>query len=275
MSSANGGPARGRLRADALSLGYGAEEVVPAMDLEIPTGRITAVIGANASGKSTLVRGLGRLLKPRSGAVYLDGRRIHRMNTLELARRLGLLPQEPIAPDGITVRDLVGRGRYPHQGWFRQWTRADEVAVERALAETGIDELVDRRVQELSGGQRQRVWVAMALAQETELLLLDEPTTFLDINHQIELLDLLVRLNRDGGKTIVIVLHDLNLACRYADRVVAMKDGRIVAEGDPGQVVDAALVREVFGVACEVISDPVSGAPLVIPRGGPERAAAR
>jgi iron-siderophore transport system ATP-binding protein len=275
VSSTNGRPAGGELRAESLSLGYGADEVIHEVDLVIPQGRITAIIGANASGKSTLLRGLARLLKPRSGAAYLDGRRIHRMNTLELARRLGLLPQEPISPDGITVRDLVGRGRYPHQGWFRQWTRADEQAVSRALDETGIADLVDRRVQELSGGQRQRVWVAMALAQETGLLLLDEPTTFLDINHQIELLDLLVRLNRDGGKTIVIVLHDLNLACRYADRVVAMKDGRIVAEGDPGAVVDAALVREVFGVPCEVISDPVSGAPLVIPRSGRDRVEAR
>jgi iron complex transport system ATP-binding protein len=265
VSSANGRPAGGELRAEGLSLDYGAEEVVHAVDLVIPQGRITAIIGANASGKSTLLRGLARLLKPRSGAAYLDGRRIHQMNTLELARRLGLLPQEPISPDGITVRDLVGRGRYPHQGWFRQWTRADEVAVSRAVDETGIADLADRRVQELSGGQRQRVWVAMALAQETDLLLLDEPTTFLDINHQIELLDLLVRLNREGGKTIVIVLHDLNLACRYADRVVALKSGRIAAEGAPREVVDAALVEEVFGVPCEVISDPVSGAPLVIP----------
>jgi iron complex transport system ATP-binding protein len=275
MSSTNGRPAPNELRAEELSLGYGTEEVVHDVDLVIPHRRITAIIGANASGKSTLLRGLARLLKPRRGAVYLDGRRIHRMNTLELARRLGLLPQEPISPDGITVRDLVGRGRYPHQGWFRQWTRADEAAVARALDETGIADLVDRRIQELSGGQRQRVWVAMALAQETDLLLLDEPTTFLDINHQIELLDLLIRLNRDGGKTIVIVLHDLNLACRYADRVVAMKDGRIVAEGDPSAVVDGALVREVFGVSCEVISDPVSGAPLVIPRSGGDRVEAR
>ncbi len=188
---------------------------------------------------------------------------------------LGLLPQSPTAPDGITVGDLVGRGRYPHQGWFRRWNAGDEAAVADALEATGTADLATAPVQELSGGQRQRVWVAMALAQETDLLLLDEPTTFLDINHQIELLDLLSDLNRASGKTIVIVLHDLNMACRYADHIVAMKDGRIFVEGRPGDVIDAACVSAVFGVECEVIPDPVSGAPLVVPRGRHHAAADR
>jgi iron complex transport system ATP-binding protein len=253
------------LRAEGLTLGYGSRDVVPDVDVLIPEGRITAVIGANACGKSTLLRGLARLLKPRRGAVYLDGKRIDRMRTRELATELGVLPQSPTAPDGITVADLVGRGRYPHQGLFRHWTADDEAAVGRALDATGTADLAERRVQDLSGGQRQRVWVAMALAQETDVLLLDEPTTFLDVAHQIELLDLLVVLNREGGKTIVVVLHDLNLACRYADRVLAMRDGRIHAEGPPSEIVDAELVAEVFGLACQVIEDPVSGAPLVIP----------
>jgi iron complex transport system ATP-binding protein len=230
-------------------------------------GRITAVIGANACGKSTLLRGLARLLRPTRGAAYLDGKAIHRMKTRDVATALGLLPQSPTAPDGITVADLVGRGRYPHQGWLRPWSAGDEAAVATALEATGTADLVERPVQDLSGGQRQRVWVAMALAQETDLLLLDEPTTFLDINHQIELLDLLTDLNRQGGKTIVIVLHDLNLACRYADHIVAMKGGRIVAEGPPGETIDAEMVREVFGLDCRVIPDPVAGTPLVIPGG--------
>jgi iron complex transport system ATP-binding protein len=253
------------LRAEGMTLGYGSRDVVADVDVLLPEGRITAVIGANACGKSTLLRGLARLLKPRRGAVYLDGRRIDRMRTRELATELGVLPQSPTAPDGITVADLVARGRYPHQGLFRQWTADDEAAVGRALEATGTADLVDRRVQDLSGGQRQRVWVAMALAQETDVLLLDEPTTFLDVAHQIELLDLLVRLNREGGKTIVVVLHDLNLACRYADQILAMKDGRIHAEGPPSEIVDAELVAEVFGLGCQVIEDPVTGAPLVIP----------
>ena len=198
--------------------------------------------------------------------MLLDGTSVLDLRTVDVARVVGLLPQTPVAPDGITVGDLVGRGRYPHQGWFRRWSAADDAAVAAALEATETVDLIGRPVTELSGGQRQRVWVAMALAQDTDLLLLDEPTTFLDLNHQIELLDLLTDLNR-GGKTIAIVLHDLNLACRYADHVVAMKDGRILAQGAPGAIVDAALVTELFGLACEVVPDPVSGTPLIVPCG--------
>ena len=255
------------LRAQDLTLGYDAEDVVRDLDVAIPDGRITVIVGANACGKSTLLRGLARLLKPRRGSVLLDSRSVHEMRTVDVARVLGLLPQTPVAPDGITVADLVGRGRYPHQGWFRQWSADDDIAVTAALAATGTADLAERPVAELSGGQRQRVWIAMALAQETDLLLLDEPTTFLDINHQVELLDLLTDLNRDSGSTIVIVMHDLNLACRYADHVIAMKDGGIVAEGAPADVIDATVVADVFGLQCEVVPDPICGTPMIVPRG--------
>lgn len=255
------------LRAEDLSLAYDDRTVVDDLDVELPDGAITVIVGANACGKSTLLRGLARLLKPQAGRVLLDGESVHDMASKDVAQVLGLLPQTPLAPDGITVGDLVGRGRYPHQGFFRRWTADDDRAVAAALESTGTAELVDRRVQDLSGGQRQRVWIAMALAQETDLLLLDEPTTYLDINHQVELLDLLTDLNRAEGTTVVLVLHDLNLACRYADHIVAMKNGRIVAEGAPADVVDAQLVSDVFGLPCEVVPDPVSGTPMIVPRG--------
>ena len=256
-----------RLEARGLTLGYDARDIVRGLDVTVPAGRITMIVGANACGKSTLLRGLARLLSPRGGAVLLDGRSIHELPSREVAQALGLLPQTPVAPDGITVADLVGRGRYPHQGWFRRWNADDDRAVTEALRATGTADLADRELQELSGGQRQRVWVAMALAQETDLLLLDEPTTFLDINHQVELLDLLTDLNRGAGRTVVAVLHDLNLACRYADHIIAMKEGRIVVEGAPIEVITAEVVTEVFGLACEVLPDPVSGTPMVLPRG--------
>lgn len=252
------------LRAENLSLGYGEHTVVPHLDVVVPDGEFTVIVGANACGKSTLLRGLARLLKPQTGTVFLDGAAMDESRTRDVAKVLGLLPQSPVAPDGITVSDLVGRGRYPHQGWFRQWNADDENAVGLALEATGTSDLADRRIQDLSGGQRQRVWVAMTLAQDTDLLLLDEPTTFLDINHQVELLDLLADLNCQG-KTIVVVLHDLNLACRYADHIVAMKDGVIVAQGAPREVMNAAVVTAVFGLSCEVIADPVSGTPMVVP----------
>ena len=255
------------LRAQGLTLGYDADDIVHDLDVAIPDGRITVIVGANACGKSTLLRGLARLLKPRRGSVLLDDRSVHEMRSVDVARVLGLLPQTPVAPDGITVADLVGRGRYPHQGWFRQWRAEDDAAVASALEATGTADLATRPLAELSGGQRQRVWIAMALAQETDLLLLDEPTTFLDINHQVELLDLLTDLNRDQSTTVVIVMHDLNLACRYADHVIAMKNGGIIAEGAPGDVIDAAVVSEVFGLQCEVVPDPRCGTPMVVPRG--------
>lgn len=254
-----------RLRAEGLTLGYDQRPVVDGLDVSVLDGKVTAIVGANACGKSTLLRGLARLLAPRAGAVYLDDRPVSELSTLDVAKVLGLLPQSPIAPDGITVADLVSRGRYPHQGWFRRWTTADHDAVTRALDATGTAGLIDRPIRELSGGQRQRVWVAMALAQDTDLLLLDEPTTFLDIAHQVELLRLLRRLNAEAGKTIVVVLHDLNLACRFCDHVIAMAGGRIVAEGRPTEVVDAELVAKVFGLSCVVVPDPVSGTPMVVP----------
>ncbi|MGK5642276.1 ABC transporter ATP-binding protein [Streptomyces sp. URMC 126] len=269
------GPAApaGRLRARSLTLAYENRTVVDGLDLDVPDGEVTVVIGPNACGKSTLLRALGRLLKPVSGAVLLDGEELSRIPTRRLATRLGLLPQTPVAPEAITVADLVARGRQPHQRWWQQWSEADERAVAEAMERTDVAALADRPVDELSGGQRQRVWIAMALAQETDLLLLDEPTTYLDIAHQVEVLDLVRRLNTDRGRTVVAVLHDLNQAARYADHLVAMKDGRVVAQGRPGDVVTADLVRDVFGLESVVIPDPVTGGPLVVP--GPPAADGR
>ncbi len=264
-------PGRDGLEASGLSLGYGSTSIIEQLDLGIPMGRITALVGPNACGKSTLLRGLARLLAPRSGSVLLDGQEIHRLPTRQVATRLGLLPQAPVAPDGLTVEDLVGRGRYPHQSWRQQWSIADEQAVERALELTGTADLRLRLVDELSGGQRQRAWIAMALAQETPLLLLDEPTTYLDLAHQVEVLDLLHRLNEEESRTVVLVIHDLNLAARYADHMVAMHEGRIAAQGAPGSVLTEALVQSVFGLDCRVIEDPVSRTPMVLPIGRPER----
>jgi iron complex transport system ATP-binding protein len=254
-----------RLRATEVSLAYDDRVVVERLDLDIPDGRVTAIIGPNACGKSTLLRALARLLRPSSGRVILDGELIHKLPTKDVARRLGLLPQTPIAPEGITVVDLVARGRTPHQKLFQQWSHADEAAVRAALDVTGTGDLAERAVDELSGGQRQRVWIAMALAQDTDLLLLDEPTTFLDIAHQIDVLDLVAQLNVQRGRTVVVVLHDLNLACRYADHVVAMRDGSVVAAGAPADVITASTVLDVFGLEALVIDDPVSHTPLVVP----------
>jgi iron complex transport system ATP-binding protein len=255
------------LSAGGLSLGYGDRHIVDRLDVELPAGKVTIIVGANACGKSTLLRGMARLLPPSAGVVHLNGTDIHKVPTRTLARQLGILPQTPTAPDGISVADLVGRGRSPHQGWFRQWTAADDDAVAAALAVTGTADLAGRSIDELSGGQRQRVWIAMALAQETDVLLLDEPTTYLDLAHQVEVLDVVTELNARRGTTVAIVLHDLNLAARYADHLVAMKAGAIVAEGDPGTVLTAALVREVFGLESVVVPDPVTGTPLVVPLG--------
>ena len=255
------------LLAQDLTLGYGDRTVINNLDLVVPGGQITAIVGPNACGKSTLLRSMSRLLAPRSGQVLLDGKSVHKVPARELARTLGLLPQSPIAPDGITVTDLIGRGRQPHQGLFSRWTREDEQAVADALDATDTASLADRSVDELSGGQRQRVWIAMALAQQTDLLLLDEPTTFLDVSHQIEVLDLLTDLNRSRGTTIVMVLHDLNLAARYSDHLIALANGQVHAAGNPAEVLTEDCVRSVFGIESKVILDPTSDKPLMLPIG--------
>ncbi|MCR6503022.1 ABC transporter ATP-binding protein [Shinella sp. CPCC 101442] len=255
-----------RLHARSVTLRYDERTISSDLTIAIPDGSFTVIVGPNACGKSTLLRAMARLLTPATGQVILDGRSIGDFPTREIARRLGLLPQSATAPSGITVADLVGRGRYPHQSFFRQWSKADETAVAAAMQATRVTDLAERLVDELSGGQRQRVWVAMVLAQETPILLLDEPTTFLDIAHQIELLELLADLNAEG-RTVVAVLHDLNHACRYASHLVAMRDGAILAEGRPEDVVTEKLVEAVFGLRCTVIDDPVSHTPLIVPLG--------
>ncbi|WKK73252.1 ABC transporter ATP-binding protein [Rathayibacter oskolensis] len=255
-----------RLAAVELTIGYDRRVVSRELSVEIPDRSFTVIVGPNACGKSTLLRALSRLVAPIAGQVLLDGRSIASSRPKEVARVLGLLPQSSLAPDGITVADLVGRGRYPHQGFLRQWSVADEEAVAAAMAATGVTELAGRLVDELSGGQRQRVWVAMVLAQQTPLVLLDEPTTFLDIAHQIELMELFTDLH-EQGTTLVAVLHDLNQAARYGTHLIAMKDGAVVAQGAPGEIVTAELVEHVFGLPCVVVPDPVTGTPLVAPRG--------
>ncbi|WP_293785578.1 ABC transporter ATP-binding protein [uncultured Aeromicrobium sp.] len=260
-------PGPPQLKIADLTLGYGDRDVIHDLDLIIPPGKITAIVGPNACGKSTLLRSMTRLLSPRKGQVLLDGKELHSLPAKQLARKLGLLPQSPIAPEGITVGDLVGRGRHPHQRVFARWSADDDRAVTAALEATDTLELLERAVDELSGGQRQRVWIAMALAQESRILLLDEPTTFLDVSHQVEVLDLLTDLNREKGTTIVMVLHDLNLAARYADHLIALRDGRLHAAGAPAEILDPGLVEAVFAMASTVIDDPVSGRPLMIPIG--------
>ncbi|MEU0239344.1 ABC transporter ATP-binding protein [Nocardiopsis sp. NPDC006198] len=259
--------AKHSLEVQDLALGYGDRVVIESLDLAVRPGGITVIVGANACGKSTLLRSMSRLLAPRKGRVVLDGKEVHRTPAKELARTMGLLPQSPIAPEGITVADLVGRGRHPHQGMFTRWSREDDAAVAAALEATHTSDLAERSVDELSGGQRQRVWIAMALAQQTDLLLLDEPTTFLDVSHQVEVLDLLTDLNRERGTTIVMVLHDLNLAARYADQLIALADGRLHAMGEPAQVLTEDSVRAVFGLESRVIPDPTTGRPLMLPLG--------
>lgn len=253
--------------ASELSAGYGDTEILHGLDLVVPPSRITVIVGANACGKSTLLRAMSRLLSPQSGKVLLDGKSIHRTPPRELARTLGLLPQSPIAPEGITVADLVSRGRHPHQNLFSRWSLKDDEAVDGALTATKISDLAERPVDELSGGQRQRVWIAMALAQQTEVLLLDEPTTFLDISHQVEVLDLLTDLNHTRGTTVVMVLHDLNLAARYAHYLVAVAGGRVHVSGKPEDVLTEENVRQVFGLESRIITDPTSGRPIMLPIG--------
>lgn len=270
MSNPNAGSTVSPLIAENLDLAYDQRLIVSDLDVSIPDGKFSIIVGPNACGKSTLLRALARLLPPAKGSVLLDGNNIEKMKTKKIAQRLGLLPQSSIAPDGITVAELVSRGRHPHQSFLRQWTDADEAAVLSALRATNTEELSSRLVDELSGGQRQRVWVAMVLAQETSLLLLDEPTTFLDVAYQIELLDLFSQLNHEYGHTLVAVLHDLNQACRYADEIIAMKNGAIVAQGPPEAIITSELVHEVFGIDCTVIDDPVTGAPMIV-AGAPKK----
>ncbi|QDX32009.1 ABC transporter ATP-binding protein [Dickeya poaceiphila] len=251
----------------ALTLGYANQTIIDNLDIQLPKGRVSVLIGSNGCGKSTLLKSFARLLKPLSGTVILNGEDIHRKSTAEVARELAILPQMPDAPEGITVKQLVSLGRYPYQNWLQQWSQEDERMVNLALVQTGTDMLADRPVDALSGGQRQRVWIAMTLAQDTEVVLLDEPTTFLDLAHQIEVLDLLRELNRQHGKTIIMVLHDLNLACRYADHMVAVHNRTAFAQGSPASILDEALVKTVFNLDCRIISDPFFHTPLCIPFG--------
>jgi iron complex transport system ATP-binding protein len=256
---------RVRLAAEKVTLAYDDHVVVRDLDLQLTEGSFTAIVGPNGCGKSTLLRALGRLMRPTGGQVLLDGQAIARTPTREVAKVLGLLPQSPIAPDGLSVADLVARGRHPHQSWLRQWSRDDEAVVAEALSWTDMAELADRPVDELSGGQRQRAWISMALAQGTDLLLLDEPTTYLDLSHQIDVLELVGRLHAERGRTVVVVLHDLNLAARYAQRLVAMKDGVLVSSGRPEEVLTEQLLADVFDLEARVLPDPVSGTPMVVP----------
>ncbi|PBI80626.1 MULTISPECIES: ATP-binding cassette domain-containing protein [Rahnella] len=255
------------LYAEDLTLGYDKKIVARDLSVSIPQGKLTVIIGPNACGKSTLLRTLSRLMQPQSGAVFLDGKLIGDYGTRDVAKRLGLLPQSSTAPGDISVADLVARGRYPHQSLFRRWTAQDTLAVSEAMRATGVAELAESTVNSLSGGQRQRVWIAMVLAQQTPLLLLDEPTTWLDIAHQIDLMELMCRLNQENGRTLVVVLHDLNQACRYAGHLIAMRDGKILAEGAPADIVTPALIEQVFGLRCAIIDCPVSHTPLIIPLG--------
>lgn len=250
-----------------LTLAYQRQTIIDNLDLDLPRGRVSVLIGSNGCGKSTLLKAFARLLKPQAGTVILNGADIQRKPTAAVARELAILPQMPVAPEGISVRQLVALGRYPYQSWMQQWSAEDEAVVARALTRTGLDELAERPVDALSGGQRQRAWIAMTLAQETELVLLDEPTTFLDLAHQIEVLDLLRELNRQEGKTIVMVLHDLNLACRYADHMVAVHQRTAYAQGEPADILSEELVKTVFDLDCRIIPDPFFHTPLCIPFG--------
>ncbi|MDQ0360367.1 ABC transporter ATP-binding protein [Breznakia pachnodae] len=256
-----------KLEANHINVGYDKKEVIDDLSVTLPDGKISVIIGANACGKSTLLKTYARLLQPKKGEILLDGKNIHLENTKELAKVIGLLPQSPIAPEGIRVSDLVARGRFPHQGFMSSLTEKDYEAIQEALEMMKIADLADRSIDELSGGQRQRVWIAMALAQQTDILFLDEPTTYLDITYQIEILDLLKELNETKKTTIIMVLHDINLSARYADHIIALKDGDLVAEGNPCNIVNEDLIKTVFNLNCSVISDPISHTPLIIPIG--------
>jgi len=254
-----------QISASHLTLGYDNSIIIKSIDLTIPTGKITALVGANGCGKSTLLRGIARLLKPSKGKVYLDSHDVFKLSSKEVAKKLGILTQNPLAPEGMTVKDLVACGRFPYQSWLQQWRKEDELYVELALEITGMKDLAERELDTLSGGQRQRAWIAMALAQNTDVLLLDEPTTFLDLAHQVEVLDLLWDLNYQQDKTLVMVLHDLNQACRYADNLLVIKQGEIYGQGPPDKVMNETMIREVFGLECQVVDDPITSTPMCIP----------
>lgn len=262
------------IQAKNLTLSYGQKPIFSNLDLLVPPGKITVFIGSNGCGKSTLLRSLARLLKPQEGSILLDGSEISKLSSKEVARRLAILPQGPIAPEGLTVHQLVKQGRYPYQSWLQQWSHEDEKMVKKALEVTHMNELSARSVDSLSGGQRQRAWIAMTLAQNTPTILLDEPTTYLDMTHQIEILDLLFDLNEQENRTIVMVLHDINLACRYAHHIVAVKEGRIYAQGEPETIMNERLIRDVFDMECQVTADPIFGTPLCIPYGKGRKVAA-
>ena len=259
------------LSAEHLTLAYDQSVIIRDLGVTVPPGKITALVGPNGCGKSTLLRGLARLLKPKTGAVYLGGETLARLSTKRVAKKLSILPQGPAASEGLTVRELAAQGRYPHTGFFGGWSPEDEAAVVWALTTTRLLGLAERPLESLSGGQLQRAWIAMTLAQATPILLLDEPTTFLDMAHQVEVLSLLDELNAREGRTIVMVLHDVNQACRYAHHLIALEGGRVVAQGSPGEVVDEALLKAVFGLECRVVADPVSGTPLCLPQSYPRR----
>ena len=255
------------LKANHVLAGYDKKIIIDGIDISIPDNKISVIIGANACGKSTLLKTLARLIQPTSGEIVLDGKKISEIPPKQLARVLGLLPQSPVVPEGITVADLVGRGRFPYQSFLKGLGKKDYEAVEEALEIMGITDLANSCVDELSGGQRQRVWIAMALAQQTDILLLDEPTTYLDITYQVEILDLLTDLNRKRGTTIVMVLHDINLSARYADYIFALHKGTLIAEGAPSEIITEGLIKKVFDLDCSVIKDPVSGSPFIVPKG--------
>jgi iron complex transport system ATP-binding protein len=253
------------LQTKELTLAYGEKPIINDLDLNLPKGEITVFVGSNGCGKSTLLRSLARLMKPQSGVIVLDGQKISSMPTKEVARQLAILPQGPIAPEGLTVHQLVRQGRYPHQSWLKQWSQEDEKKVQKALMDTNLKAFADRSVDSLSGGQRQRAWIAMTLAQDTDIILLDEPTTYLDMTHQIEILDLLYDLNEKEHRTIIMVLHDLNMACRYAHNIVAIKEQQVFAQGQPEHVITEEVVKEVFQLNCEIVKDPLYGFPMCIP----------
>ncbi|MCL0246667.1 ABC transporter ATP-binding protein [Corynebacterium sp. CCM 8835] len=260
-------PGATALTARGIDVGYRDQRVISGLDIDIPRGAVTSVIGPNGCGKSTLLKALCRLLPLRAGEVTIDGTPLSRVPSRVLARRLGVLPQNPVAPEGVLVADLVVLGRHPHRSWIRQWAADDDDAVREALELTGVADLADRAVDSLSGGQRQRVWLSMALAQQTDILLLDEPTTYLDLAHSLDVLDLIDSMQADHGRTVVMVLHDLALACRYSDNLVVMRDGAVVAQGDPADIVTEELLDSVFGLNARILPDPVSDRPLIVPVG--------